>query len=228
MTAKQHVDVEGRSIALSNLDKVLYPKGGFTKAQVIDYYIRIAPWALPHYAKRPVTMKRFPDGVQGKAFYEKDAPKHTPDWVHTTDVPRATGGKPIRYICIDDLPTLVWCANVASLELHPFVTVDIASQRIVEGTHRLPVAQRLLDRRFEREQHAVYIKPSIRQMRLTGREDKTAFLNFSRNIDARSRQIIAQPGHHRRAVEIKTAMLCLQLLASIRQETKDDTPRSLY
>ena len=121
MNAKQHVEVEGRSIALSNLDKVLYPKGGFTKAQVIDYYIRIAPWLLPHYAKRPVTMKRFPDGVRGKAFYEKDAPKYTPEWIHTTDVPRVAGGKPIRYICIDDLPTLVWCANVASLELHPFL-----------------------------------------------------------------------------------------------------------
>jgi bifunctional non-homologous end joining protein LigD len=94
MNAKQHVEVEGRSIALSNLDKVLYPKGGFTKAKVIDYYIRIAPWLLPHYARRPVTMKRFPDGVSGKAFYEKDAPKHTPEWVHTTDVPGAAGGKP--------------------------------------------------------------------------------------------------------------------------------------
>lgn len=66
-------------------------------------------------------MKRFPDGVRGKAFYEKDAPKRTPEWVHITEVPRAAGGKPIRYICIDDFPTLVWCANVASLELHPFL-----------------------------------------------------------------------------------------------------------
>jgi bifunctional non-homologous end joining protein LigD len=117
----QHVEIEGRSLALSNLDKVLYPVSGFTKAQVIDYYVRIAPWLLPHFAKRPVTMKRFPDGVQGKAFYEKDAPKYTPSWIHTTEVPRQTGGKPIRYICIDDLATLVWCANMASLELHPFL-----------------------------------------------------------------------------------------------------------
>jgi bifunctional non-homologous end joining protein LigD len=118
---KQQVEVEGRSLSLSNLDKALYPGNGFTKAQVIDYYIRIAPWMLAHYAKRPVTMKRFPDGVRGKAFYEKDAPKHTPDWVHTTDVLRQKGGKPIRYVCVDDLPTLVWCANIASLELHPFL-----------------------------------------------------------------------------------------------------------
>jgi bifunctional non-homologous end joining protein LigD len=121
MSAKTHVDVEGRSLALSNLNKVLYPASGFTKTQVIDYYIRIAPYLLPHYARRPLTMKRFPDGVRGKAFYEKDAPKHTPEWIHTTGVPRSAGGKPIRYICIDDLPTLVWCANVASLELHPFL-----------------------------------------------------------------------------------------------------------
>src|SRR4029453_7383933 len=72
-------------------------------------------------AERPVTMKRFPDGVTGKAFYEKDAPKFTPPWIHTTDVPRQAGGKPIRYICIDDRATLAWCANIASLELHPFL-----------------------------------------------------------------------------------------------------------
>ncbi len=120
MRAAQQVEIEGRSLTLSNLIKVLYP-GGFTKAQVIDYYIRIAPWLLPHFRKRPVTMRRSPEGVQGKAFYEKDAPKYTPAWIHTTDVPRQTGGKPIRYICVDDLPTLVWCANMASLELHPFL-----------------------------------------------------------------------------------------------------------
>jgi bifunctional non-homologous end joining protein LigD len=121
MTAKQHVEVEGRDLALTNLDKVLYPGGSVTKAHVIDYYIRISKWLLPHFERRPVTMLRFPDGVHGKAFYEKDAPKYTPAWVHTTDVPRQSGGKPIRYICIDDLPTLVWCANLASLELHPFL-----------------------------------------------------------------------------------------------------------
>jgi bifunctional non-homologous end joining protein LigD len=66
-------------------------------------------------------MKRFPDSVKGKAFYEKDAPQYTPDWIHTANVPRVTGGQPIRYVCIDDLPTLVWCANIASLELHPFL-----------------------------------------------------------------------------------------------------------
>jgi bifunctional non-homologous end joining protein LigD len=66
-------------------------------------------------------MRRFPDGVHGKAFYEKDAPKYTPSWIHTTEVPRQAGGKPIRYVCIDDIPTLVWCANMASLELHPFL-----------------------------------------------------------------------------------------------------------
>jgi|SRR6185312_8781368 len=119
--AKQTVEVEGRPVNLSNLDKVLYPASGFTKAQVIDYYVRIAPWLLPHYAKRPITMVRFPDGVRGKSFYEKDAPKHTPDWVQTTTVPRRGGGEPIRYVCVNDLPTLVWCANIASLELHPFL-----------------------------------------------------------------------------------------------------------
>jgi bifunctional non-homologous end joining protein LigD len=118
---KQTVEIEGRAVTLSNLDKILYPGSGFTKAQVIDYYIRISPWLLPHFERRPVTMLRFPDGVGGKKFYEKDAPKHTPSWVHTVDVPRQTGGKPIRYVCVDNLPTLVWSANIASLELHPFL-----------------------------------------------------------------------------------------------------------
>ena len=75
MAAAQHVEVEGRRLALTNLDKVLYPGNGFTKAHVIDYYTRVAKWLLPHFAGRPVTMQRFPDGVRGKAFYEKDAPK---------------------------------------------------------------------------------------------------------------------------------------------------------
>lgn len=106
MPAKQqNVDVEGRQLALSNLDKVLYPGDGFAKVHVIDYYTRVGKWLLPHFSGRPVTMLRFPDGVRGKAFYEKDAPKYTPDWVHTTLVPRQAGGKPIRYICINDLPT---------------------------------------------------------------------------------------------------------------------------
>jgi bifunctional non-homologous end joining protein LigD len=118
---KHHVDVDGRQLALTNLDKVLYPGNGFTKAHVIEYYTRVAPWLLPHFARRPVTLLRFPDGVRGKAFYEKDAPKYTPEWVQTTEVPRLAGGKPIRYICVNDLPTLVWCANIASLELHPFL-----------------------------------------------------------------------------------------------------------
>src|SRR5215471_12804467 len=82
MSAKAHVDVEGRSLALSNLDKVLYPAAGFTKAQVIDYYQRVAPVLLPHIAKRPVTIKRYPDGVDRKFFFQKNAPAH-PDWVPT-------------------------------------------------------------------------------------------------------------------------------------------------
>jgi bifunctional non-homologous end joining protein LigD len=121
MAVKQQVVVEGKSLALTNLDKVLYPGNGFTKAQVIDYYIKVSKFLLPHFARRPVTLNRFPDGVGGKAFYEKDAPDYLPSWAHTTNVPRVKGGEPIRYICIDDLPTLVWCANVASLELHPFL-----------------------------------------------------------------------------------------------------------
>ena len=115
-------------MVLSNLDKVLYPSG-FTKGQVIDYYIRVADYLLPQLKGRPVTLKRYPDGVEGAHFYEKDAPAFTPEWVRTFPVPRRTGGKAIRYIIIDDLPTLVWSANLANLEIHPFL-------------HRAPEIQR--------------------------------------------------------------------------------------
>lgn len=115
------IDVEGRSLAISNAGKVLYPAAGFTKGHVIDYYVRVSGWLLPHLKDRPVTLKRYPEGVRGKHFYQKDAPRYTPEWVRTFPVPRRTGGKDIRYIVIDDLPTLVWCANLANLELHPFL-----------------------------------------------------------------------------------------------------------
>jgi bifunctional non-homologous end joining protein LigD len=120
----EHLSVGGRRIPVSNLDKILYPGEKFTKAKVIDYYVRISKFLLPHLKNRPVTLKRFPDGVFGEAFYEKDAPAFTPTWVKTVPVPRReTPGADIRYILINDLPTLVWLANLACLEIHPFLHV---------------------------------------------------------------------------------------------------------
>jgi bifunctional non-homologous end joining protein LigD len=116
---KQEIEIDGRRVALTNLDKVLYPSG-FTKGQVIDFYVRMSDYVLPHLAGRPITLKRYPDGIHAAHFYEKDAPRYTPDWVRTFDVPRRNGGS-IRYIVIDELATLVWCANTANLELHPFL-----------------------------------------------------------------------------------------------------------
>lgn len=121
MPVKTTTEVDGRKLQLSNLDKILYPENGFTKGQVIDFYIRIAPVLLPHLKDRPVTLKRYPDGVNGSFFYEKNVPRSTPSWVSVLPVPRRAGGKDIRYVMINDLPTLVWCANLASLELHPFL-----------------------------------------------------------------------------------------------------------
>ena len=115
------IQVEGRGIALSNLDKVLYPAAGFIKAQVIDYYVRVSRYILPHLKDRPVTFVRFPEGVRGEHFFEKNAPSHTPPWVRCFSVPHHHRSGEIRYILIDDLPTLVWAANLASLELHPFL-----------------------------------------------------------------------------------------------------------
>ena len=119
--AADTVEVAGHKIALTNLEKVLYPGARFTKAQVIDYYVRVADYLLPHLKDRPVTLKRFPDGVRGEFFYEKNAPSYTPDWIERFAVPSRTRGSDIHYILINDLATLVWLANAANLEIHPFL-----------------------------------------------------------------------------------------------------------
>jgi bifunctional non-homologous end joining protein LigD len=113
------VEIEGKRLKLSNLDKVFYPKTGFTKGQVIDYYTRISGALLPHLKKRPLTLKRYPNGVDEKFFYEKRCPTHRPDWVATTPVESDRQGGTIDYCLCNDLPTLVWVANMASIELHP-------------------------------------------------------------------------------------------------------------
>ena len=111
------VEVEGRRLSLSNLDKVMYPAVGFTKGQLIDYYTRVAPVLLPHLQGRPLTLKRYPNGVEGQYFYEKRCPSHAPDWVRSEE---ASG---INFCVCDDLPTLVWLANLADLELHPSLSL---------------------------------------------------------------------------------------------------------
>ena len=115
------VEVDGRRLSLSNLDKVLYPETGFTKAEVVDYYVRVAPVLLPHVADRPMSFQRFPDGVATKGFFAKNAPPGTPDWVRRVRLP-APGSTMSRetldYVVVGDLPTLVWAANLAALELH--------------------------------------------------------------------------------------------------------------
>jgi bifunctional non-homologous end joining protein LigD len=119
-------------IAISHPEKILYPAGKFTKADVVDYYRRIAPYLLPHFRNRPVTLKRYPDGVFGEAFYEKDAPGFTPKWVTTFPVPRHEGGPDINYILINNRRTLEWAASIAALELHPFLH---CAPRILRPTH---------------------------------------------------------------------------------------------
>lgn len=118
---QRHLSIDGRDVPVTNLDKVLYPETAFTKAQVIDYYIRVSEYLLPHFHNRPVTLKRYPSGVRGQFFYEKDEPSFAPDWIKTFPVPRRAGGDDICYILINNLATLIWCANAASLELHPFL-----------------------------------------------------------------------------------------------------------
>jgi len=114
------LEVGGIEIEVSNLEKVLYPATGFTKGQMIDYYAKVSPWLLPHLKNRPITLKRYPDGVRGFFFYEKKCPAHRPDWVRTTDIPKKDGGE-IQYCLMNDLPALVWAANLADIELHTFL-----------------------------------------------------------------------------------------------------------
>ena len=120
MANKTMVEVEGRQLSLTNLDKVFYPQAGFTKADVIHYYVQIAPYLLPHLHDRAITMKRYPDGVEGEYFYEKEAPSHKPKWIETTKVAKGSGDH-INYCMLNDLPSLVWAANLADLELHTFL-----------------------------------------------------------------------------------------------------------
>jgi bifunctional non-homologous end joining protein LigD len=117
LPARVEVEVEGRRLSLSNLDKVMYPAVGFTKGQVIDYYTRVAPALLPHLRDRPLTLKRYPNGVEGGHFYEKRCPSHAPEWVRREHV------QGIDFCVCDDLPTLVWLANLADLELHPSLSL---------------------------------------------------------------------------------------------------------
>jgi len=112
------VQVDGRSLRLTNLDKVFWPQVGFTKGQMIDYYTRIAPHLLPHLQGRPLTLKRYPNGVDGQMFYEKNCPKHRPDWMQTAKVWSSGNDRFMYYCVVDDLPSLVWVAQLGTVEWH--------------------------------------------------------------------------------------------------------------
>jgi bifunctional non-homologous end joining protein LigD len=123
MSAPTIVEVQGRKLKLTNLEKVLYPATGFTKRQVLDFYVRVAPALVPHLAGRALTMKRYPEGVDQEYFFEKNAPMHRPDWVKTAPIWSESNHRTIHFILANDLPTLVWIANLASIELHPSLSV---------------------------------------------------------------------------------------------------------
>jgi bifunctional non-homologous end joining protein LigD len=113
------IEVEGRTLKLTNRAKAMYPRAGFTKGDLIDYYAQVAPVLLPHLAGRPLTLKRYPDGVEGECFYEKRCPAHRPAWVRTAPIESERGRGTIDYCLAEDLPTLIWAANLAAIELHP-------------------------------------------------------------------------------------------------------------
>jgi bifunctional non-homologous end joining protein LigD len=125
------VEVDGRELKLTNLDKVLYPEAGFTKGEVVDYYARIAPAMIPHLNGRAVTLRRFPEGVDdpGAAFFEKRCPKHRPKWVKTARVEAGPHAGKIDFCVCDSLPTLIWMAQLAAIELHPSLSLSRAPKR---------------------------------------------------------------------------------------------------
>ncbi|MGY1643127.1 non-homologous end-joining DNA ligase [Geodermatophilus sp. SYSU D00703] len=119
--SRQLVRVDGRQLHVSNLEKVLFPEVSFTKAQVIDYYVRIAPALLPHLSGRPVTFTRWPDGVEGQAFFEKNSARHAPDWVRRVTVPSpgsSRGRETLDMVVLETVADLAWAANLAAIELH--------------------------------------------------------------------------------------------------------------
>jgi bifunctional non-homologous end joining protein LigD len=118
MASSTRTTIGGRELSVSNLEKVLFPHSGFTKGQLIDYNVRVATVMLPHLRERPLTMKRFPDGVEGKSFFEKHIPSHAPDWVPSVEVSASGGEDVIPYAMVNDLPTLAWAANLGTIELH--------------------------------------------------------------------------------------------------------------
>src|SRR5215203_3267271 len=118
---KQRVEIDGRTLSVSNLEKVLFPEVDVTKAQVIDYYVRIAPVLLPHLAGRPVTFTRWPDGVDGQKFFEKNSARHAPDWVRRVTIPSpgsSKGRETLEMVVLENVADLAWSANLAALELH--------------------------------------------------------------------------------------------------------------
>ena len=131
MASSRQVEVDGRELRLTNLDKVLYPKAGFTKGEVVDYYAKVAPAIVPHLKGRALTLRRFPEGVDDTdaAFFEKRCPRHRPGWVKTTRVLAGPRSGHIDYCVCDDLPTLVWMAQLAAIELHPSLSLGRKHER---------------------------------------------------------------------------------------------------
>ncbi len=120
-SSKETVQVGDRRLVISNLTKILYPQTGFTKGEVLNYYARVAPVLLPHLAGRPLTRKRYPNGVDGPSFFEKNAPRGTPEWVRTVTLPvpgSTMNRETIDFVIVEDLAALIWTANLAALELH--------------------------------------------------------------------------------------------------------------
>jgi len=127
----RQVEVDGKELRLTNLDKVLYPEVGFSKGEMVDYYAKAAPAIVPHLRGRAVTLRRFPEGVDDldSAFFEKRCPKHRPKWVKTTRVQAGPNAGKIDFCVCDSLPTLIWMAQLAAIELHPSLSLGRAPKR---------------------------------------------------------------------------------------------------
>ncbi len=119
---KNIFELDGKKIKLTNLDKIFWPEEGYSKYDLIDYFIKAAPYLLKYLESRLVNFQRFPDGIKGKSFYQKNCPDHAPHWVKTMTIQSTGTGKETNYLLVEDLPTLVWLANLGCLEIHPWLS----------------------------------------------------------------------------------------------------------
>jgi bifunctional non-homologous end joining protein LigD len=183
--------IDGRELVVSNLEKVFYPESGFTKGELIDYYARIAPYMVPHLADRPLTMVRYPDGVEGQSFFAKHVPTGTPSWLDRVTVPSQANEGPIEYVVVGDRPALVWAANMGAIELH--VPLWHAGRR-----RKLPAAPDHLVFDLDPGEGATIVECCVVGLRIAEVLDGQSLVSYAKTSGSKGLQLYAPLGAGRR------------------------------